>query len=183
MGCFFKYCYIIQFVKKMREIFSLTIITTCCFLVACKTGADRNIPKITADTKMLDSIKLKADTTYSKRYPGATFATATYFINDSSKTQVMLDSNQVIRQVIIEQNKRRKYFAQFYANGQLMAKYGLDSFGQYDGFSSEYYENGNLKAAGIYKSGFRSGEWKNYDKDGKYISMDEYDKNGQRTTR
>ncbi|CAN5883600.1 hypothetical protein BH11BAC4_BH11BAC4_00110 [soil metagenome] len=164
----------------MKKLFSIPVIVLCFFWVSCKERTNNNIQKISADKKMLDSIKLKADTTFSKRYPGVVFTKAEYFVNDSNTTQVMKDSNGVIRQIIIEQNKRRIYYARFYENGQLMAKVNLDNFGQYDGISNEYYENGNLKATGVYRKGFRFGKWTNYTEDGRYVSTDEYNKDGQK---
>lgn len=130
---------------------------------------------------MLDSIKAKADTSYTKRYPRTDLATATYFINarDSTVTQVMKDNDDVIRQVIIEKNKIRIYFASFYPNGQMVAKYKFDNFGQYSDSSNEYYQNGFLKSEGVYKNGLHIGKWKNYDSTGKYVSTAEYNQNGQ----
>ena len=130
---------------------------------------------------MLDSVSKHSDSTYTKPYGRNDFVTAQYFISkkDSTTTQVMKDSAKNIRQVIIEKNKRRIYFTQFYANGQLMFKNNLDNYGQFNGESKEFYETGMLKRTGIYKNGFHFGNWKNYDETGKYISTDEYNENGQ----
>lgn len=137
--------------------------------------------KISVDIAMLDSVKRAADTTYTKKYPRTDLVLAEYYINhkDSTTTQLMKDNNNLIRQIIISKNKTRIYFATFYPNGQLIAKYKLDNFGQYTDSSKEYYENGFLKATGIYKNGFHLGVWKNYDSTGNYINAEEYDTNGQ----
>lgn len=137
--------------------------------------------QVAPGTAMLDSIRAAADTVYVKKYPRTDFATAEYFVSrkDSMLTQVMKDTAAVIRQIIITRNHTRIYFAQFYPNGQLGAKYKLGNFGQYNGAAEEYYENGALKRSGAYKGGFYSGSWKNFDTTGKLISTDIYDENGR----
>jgi antitoxin component YwqK of YwqJK toxin-antitoxin module len=152
-----------------------------CLFYSCEVKKAIVIQKISADTAMLDSIKGKADTSFLKKYPRTDFTTATYYINynDSTITQVMRDNKDMIRQIIIERKKVRIYTAAFYANGQLMAKYNLDSFGQFSDSSKAYYENGYLKSEGIYKNGFHFGKWKNYDSTGKYINTEQYNKDGQ----
>ncbi len=74
---------------------------------------------------LIDSVKKVSDSSYTKPYYTGHFATAEYYLNsaDSTIMQVMKDSSEHVRQVIIARNKRRLYFTQFYANGQLMASY------------------------------------------------------------
>jgi antitoxin component YwqK of YwqJK toxin-antitoxin module len=150
-------------------------------LSGCKNATPASQPKLTVDMNMLDSISRHSDSTYTKPYGRNDFVTAEYFISkkDSSITQVMKDSGKIIRQVIIEKNRKRIYFAQFYANGQLMFKNDLDGYGQFNGESKEYYESGVLKRTGMYKNGFHIGNWKNYDEKAKYVSTDEYNELGQ----
>lgn len=159
----------------------VTIVAILCF--GCKEQRKAvSAQNIYPDKIMLDSISLASDTFYSKKYPRSDFATAEYFESkkDSTVTQVMKDKDSVIRQIIIARNKTRTYFAQFYPNAQLMAKYMLDEFGQYNGPSEEYYENGHIKRSGEYSNGLYSGSWKNYDENGTFLSTDLYDENGQR---
>ena len=148
-------------------------------LLSCHNHMDA--VKISADRHMLDSIEQHSDSTYIKPYYRNDFKDAYYYISkkDSTVTQVMKDKQAVIRQIIIQKNKKRIYAAQFFANGQLMYSYKFDNFGQYDGLSEEYYSTGIVRRKGIYKHGFRSGKWKNYDKDGSYTSADEYNDDGQ----
>jgi antitoxin component YwqK of YwqJK toxin-antitoxin module len=102
---------------------------------------------LSTDIAMLDSLKQSSDSSYTKPYFTREFVTATYFVNkkDTSIVQVMKDKDSVIRQVITTKNKTRMFTAQYYSNGQLMAKYELDKFGQYNGYSEEYYESGFVK--------------------------------------
>lgn len=93
--------------------------------------------------------------------------------------QVMKAKDSSIRQVIITKNNRRIYFAQFFDNGQLKGEYSFDEFGANNGFSREYYPNGNVKEEGEYKSGFRIGEWQQYDSTGKKNELLKYNENGQ----
>ena len=93
--------------------------------------------------------------------------------------QVMRDSATHVRQVVILKHGRRSYFAQYFANGQLIAKLALDPFGQYNGPATYYYENGKIMSEGNYKNGLSSGEWKELDKNG-HVSIVKYDGNGTR---
>ncbi|MEO5944744.1 MAG: hypothetical protein ABIP30_14940 [Ferruginibacter sp.] len=131
---------------------------------------------------MLDSIKRSADSIYAKEYFTRDFAEAIYFKNtkDTTLTQVMKDKDSIVRQVIITKNKKRLFYAQYYGNGQLIAKYNLDDFGQYDGYSEEYYQNGEVRSSGFYSNGFYIGKWKNTDSLGNYISTDEYNNDGRK---
>lgn len=136
---------------------------------------------ITIPFSMIDSIKNESDSTYSKPYFTRAFAMAEYyFINkDSTLMQIMKDKDSLVRQIIVTKNKTRKFTAQYYPNGQLMAKYHLDNFGQFDGETKEFYENCFIRTSGVYQSGLHSGNWKNFDTTGKLISTDVYNSNGQ----
>ena len=157
-------------------IFSLTALSGC----KSKKELSKN-ERITINSSMIDSIKKVSDSIYVKPYFTSDFAIAEYYINkkDTTLTQLMRDKDSVIRQVIITKNKVRIYIAQYYGNGQLKQKYELDNFGQYNGYSKEYYENGFVKSSGIYKNGFHAGEWKNYNIKGIFVSIDKYNNNGQ----
>ena len=144
-----------------------------------KTKAVKELIK--ADKAWLDSIQKNSDTSITKKYRGKDFFTAGYYINRKEKTvcQVMKDSSGNIRQVIADRNNIRIFTAEYYSNGQLKAKLPLDSTGKYHRQTKYYYQNGQVKSEGFFVHGFFSGQWKNYDEKGKFISKDEYDGNGQ----
>lgn len=129
---------------------------------------------------MLDSVIKTSDTTYTKPYKRTDFVWATYYADTVNKSvcQVMKDSAEQIRQIILSKNNVRTFFAQYYPNGQLMDSLSLDEFGQYQGYSVSYYETGIKKTEGNYLHGFHTGKWNNYDENGKWVSTDEYDTNG-----
>lgn len=131
---------------------------------------------------LLDSITKNSDSTYSKKYRTRDFATADYYLfkKDSSLCQVMKDSAHTIRQILVTRKNTQTYFAQFYANGQLIADVKLDDFGQRDGNATYYYQNGNIKSSGIYHHGLAAGEWKEYEENSRTISIINYDSNGVR---
>jgi hypothetical protein len=68
-------------------------------------------------------IKQHSDSNYIKPYKRTDFVTAAFYINkkESSVCQIMKDSANCIRQVIIEKNGSRSFFTQYYA----MASYRL----------------------------------------------------------
>ena len=135
---------------------------------------------IMVDYKWLDSVRQSSDTSYSRKYGSYKFATAFYYINNKAASicQVMKDSADTIRQIIITKNNKRNFVAEYYANGQLMAKLPLDSFGQYHGPSLYYYQNGFIESQGSYEHGFKKDSWKNYTEEGKLTDTKEYDSKG-----
>lgn len=172
--------------KKMisgfpANMFLFGSVFTAGIMLGCKPekGSEKN--RISVSTAMLDSIKKASDSAYIKPYFTRDFAAAEYFVNkkDTTLTQIMKDKDAVIRQIIITKYKVRIFSAQYYSNGQLMARYGFDKFGQFDGYSEEFHENGYVKSTGMYKSGFHSGQWKNFDETGKLVSKHNYNENGQ----
>ena len=167
--------------KSVSDFVFICSVLLITFLLSCQLKKQAVNSKITVSISMLDSIKKASDSIYTKPYFTRDFVNAEYFVNkkDSTVTQVMKDKDSVIRQVIITKNKIRLFTAQYYANGQLIAKYRLDNFGQYDGYCEEYYQDGHLMRSGIYKSGFHTGKWKNYSLKGDNISIDEYNSDGQ----
>ncbi len=133
------------------------------------------------DKDWLNSIIEKSDSSYSKPYYRTDFVTATYYINkkDSSVCQIMKDSASLIRQIMITKNEIRTFFGQYYSNGQLQAELPLDNFGHYHGSATYFTKTGTILNKGNYTNGFKSGKWDNYDENGKPISQEEYDSNGQ----
>lgn len=158
----------------------LLVIGSIC-LKSCASKNDVHKEVIKVDARLIDSIKNNSDTSYTKTYRSEEFATAEYFISQKTNTicQVMKDVNNNPRQIIITQKDIRKYFAEYYVNGQLKAKLFLDSSGKFNGPGKYYYENGIVKSEGNFNHGLFAGTWKNYDDKGKNISVDTYDHNGQ----
>jgi antitoxin component YwqK of YwqJK toxin-antitoxin module len=138
--------------------------------------------KKTISQHWLDSvIKQHSDSNYIKPYKRTDFVTATFYINKkgSSVCQIMKDSTNSIRQVIIEKNGTRSFFTQYYANGQLQADLPLDEFGQYNGTATYYNTDGIVESNGQYIHGLKTGEWKIFNTDGKLILIADYDTSGQ----
>jgi antitoxin component YwqK of YwqJK toxin-antitoxin module len=131
----------------------------------------------------LDSIKHKSDTAFIKQYRNGEFVTAEYFINrkDTTICQVMKDSAQRIRQVILTKSGRKLFGSEYFANGQQKASLPLDYAGKLHGLGKFYYESGSIKSEGAYLHGLYAGEWINYNKNGDAVSKDKFDSNGQLT--
>ena len=163
-----------------RIIFFQLILLT--LVSGCKEQNNKHASSTkTIDRIWLDSIIKSSDSTYTKPYKRTDFVTAVFYINkkDSSVCQLMKDSADSIRQIIIAKNEVRTFFAQYYANGNLQADLPLDEFGQYHGTGTFYYEDGTVQSSGSFNHGLKSGEWKIYDEKGKLLTTDSYDKDGQ----
>lgn len=151
------------------------------FLSCTQNSGDPKTNAKTINRPWLDSIIKTSDSTYSKPYKRTDFVTAIFYINkkDSSVCQLMKDSADSIRQIIIAKNNIRTFFAQYYSNGNLQAELPLDEFGQHHGTGTFYYEDGTVQSSGSFNHGLKSGEWKIYDGKGKLLTTDSYDKDGQ----
>jgi len=121
------------------------------------------------------------DTTYSKRYRNKEFAVAEYYINrkDTTVCQLMKDSANRIRQILIAKRDRKIFTAEYFSNGQLKATLPLDKDGRLNGEGAFYFESGCVRSKGSFRHGFYFGEWKNFDQNWKNVSTDQYDSNGQ----
>lgn len=149
--------------------------------MGCHSKKKASLKLLRLDHQWLDSVKKSCDSVYTRKYGTTKFAIAEYFINkkDGIVCQVMKDSLDAVRQIIISKKSRRSFFAEYYSNGQLMAQLPLDSFGQYHGRSIYYYEEGVIESEGEYSNGLKKGAWKNYPKNGKGFTINEYNQNGQ----
>jgi antitoxin component YwqK of YwqJK toxin-antitoxin module len=170
MGCFL-------FLLYMKKVL-INLCVIAFLLGGC--GVKKTGPK-KIDVQWLNEIKKNSDSIYTKPYYRTDFVTAEYFCNrkDSSICQIMKDSSGAIRQVIMTKKNSRTFFAQYYKNGQLQADLPLDNFGQYNGESTSYFENGKVQSLGEYVHGLKIGDWKIYDTTGKLLFVEAYNKNGQ----
>ena len=163
--------------KKLIVYIFIITITAC----SCSQQKNNSSPGAkTIDRNWLYSIIKASDSSYTKPYKRTDFVTAVYYINkkDSSVCQVMKDSADSIRQIIITKKDTRIFFGSYYKNGQLQAHLPLDEFGQFHGEGNFYYEDGSLQSKGNYTQGFKTGEWKVYDEKGEITNTDSYDSNG-----
>lgn len=149
-------------------------------IILASCSSKRTVTKITFDQHLLDSVKRKADTSYSKRYRTEEFTTADYYVNrkDTSVCQVMKDDSGRVRQVIMARKAIRLYTAEYFSNGQLKAKLNFDSLGRLSGPCVYYYESGMVKSEGGFQAGIYTGEWKNYKENGKLERKDQFDSSG-----
>ena len=161
---------------------SLVIVLVLLLATACKQDDDQQAFSGNKLNKAwLHRLIARSDSSYTKPYFRRDFATASYYINkkDSTLAQVMRDSSDRVRQVIIETKGVRSFSAQFYPTGYAVAMAGLDSRGQLHGKATVLYPDGRVKSSGQYENGFHSGVWKTYDENGKLVLEEEYGTQGQ----
>ena len=166
----------------MKIVFPFVALVIFIFSCTQQDGSSKAITK-KVNRPWLDSIIKNSDSSYIKPYKRTDFVTAAFFVNkkDSTVCQVMKDSADSIRQIIMAKNDIRTFFAQYYTNGQLQAELPLDKFGQNHGPTTFFYKDGRVQNTGDYQHGLKIGQWKIFDKKGKLLSIDRYDKNGQVT--
>lgn len=129
----------------------------------------------------LQRIVTGSDSSYSKPYFRRDFVTAWYYVNkkDSTLCQVMRDSSQHVRQVVIEKNGVRTFFSRFYPDGQALVIVSLNTRGQFHGEATRFYPDGTLQSKGRYQDGLYAGSWEYYDEKGKLTRKEEYGTDGQ----
>jgi antitoxin component YwqK of YwqJK toxin-antitoxin module len=151
------------------------------FLFFLSCNIKNKCERTTVDNTMLDSVKRKTDTSYTRRYRNQEFAMAEYYINkkDTTVCQVMKDTADQIRQIIIAKKDKKVFTAEYYSNGQLKAHLSFDSDGKLNGEGQFYFQSGCLKSKGLFRNGLYYSRWENYDQNEKHISTDEYDSSGQ----
>jgi hypothetical protein len=155
-------------------------------LFACKREGKRSAIEVymAPGKEWLDSLHKASDTTFGKRYGGVDFYKTEYNVNKKmgTLTQVMLDSNDHITQIVVVKDNKRILFGEYYSNGQMKSKLSLDSTGQFDGLAKYYYENGRIQKEGSFKNGFFTGSWNNYNREGYITSIEKYGESGELLT-
>lgn len=150
----------------------------------CK-HTDRHLPTgiNKADMAFFDSIRHHSDTGFTRVIGAGEFYSAEQYFSrkDSMVSKIMKDTAGNITGFVQFRNNIRAAYAEYYPNGQLKGRLGLDSEGRFEGSATYYYEDGSVKSEGAYEKGFFSGTWKNYSAKGRLTSTDEYDFNGQLT--
>ena len=152
-------------------------------ITGCKQNDNPDAPFVNnkLNKTWLEKITSNSDSTHTKTYFRREFVTASYYINkhDSTLCQVMRDSSEQVRQIIIEKNDIRIFYAQYYPNGQATEILQLNERGKLEGDAIQFYPNGKIKSKGKYHDGLHNGTWETYDESGKLILKQEYDVNGQ----
>lgn len=160
----------------------LIAVTVLLIAAACNQTTNTTDPLVNGklNKAWLKKLEKESDSTYHKRYFRRDFVTAWYFYNkkDSSVCNEMRDSSENVRQVLITKNDIRTFYAQFYPNGQVLMKAGLNKTGQLEGETINYYSDGKISSKGNYANGLLSGNWEYYDANGKLVKTEQFDSNG-----
>lgn len=148
-------------------------------IAGCKQPGITHAAKL--DSRWLDSIIKNSDTSYTKPYLRTDFVTAAYYFSkkDSSLCQVMKDSAGRVRQISVTVKNIRRFYGQYYTNGQLQAWLPFDTNGLYNGEATLYYEDGRIQSSGTYSHGIKKGQWKNYDAKGVLTGVEAFDNDGR----
>ncbi|MBC7508823.1 MAG: hypothetical protein H7320_08755 [Ferruginibacter sp.] len=162
------------------SVYFLVVFISVFFIVACNnTNSNLSLLQNQQDEQLIDSLKKVSDTFYVKRYGRTDFVTAEYIIvkKDSIHVQVMRDSANKLRQLVVTKKNINVYVARFFKNGQLMAKTTCNVKGNIDGIATNYYDNGSVKEHGNYTNGIKTGKWKEYSVENK-LTETVFDTNG-----
>lgn len=147
---------------------------------SCRESSDQPLKNNRLNKAWLNQLIKRSDSSYSKPYFRRDFAVASYYLirKDSILCQVMKDSSERIRQVLLQQKGVLRNSMMFYENGQLIDDISLDEKGQNHGPVIQYYPNGALRARGSYRHGLHYGNWDFFDETGQLTEKRVFDSTG-----
>jgi antitoxin component YwqK of YwqJK toxin-antitoxin module len=160
--------------RPMKQVTTLGLFLF--FLMSCGQTKLSDIEIIKFDPKTITDLKQTSDTIYTEHIGRTDFYTADYFVNRKDSIITKLFKDSIGNVVAYNKTKNDKVFfaIEYFPNGQARGKLPEKTNGEYNGQVRYYYEDGRVKSEGQFKKGLWSGEWKNYDKDGHLISIDDY---------
>lgn len=158
----------------MKNIAIIVII----IMVSCKQAPKSEIEIIKFDTSIIDFLHQNSDTTYTEYIGLKDFYTFEFYVNrnDSIINKIGKDSNGNVVGHFKIKNDIVFFAFEYYPNGQAKWKWPEIINAEYVGKTRYYYEDGRVRCEGQFKNELKSGEWKNYNKDGYLISIDDYGK-------
>jgi antitoxin component YwqK of YwqJK toxin-antitoxin module len=145
-------------------------------LVSCGQTKKSDIEVIKFDTEIINDLNKSSDTVYSEHIGRTDFFTVDYYVNSEDSVTTKLFKDSIGNVVAYNKTKNNKVFfvIEYFPNGQVRGKLPEKIDEEYNGPARYYYEDGRVKSEGQFKKGLWSGEWKNYDKNGNLISIDDY---------
>lgn len=152
----------------------LIILTLC--ISGCKQETLSDIEIIKIDSNIINKLIEESDSVYYdtiRHFEGAK-ATLYFQKNKNELTKVFHDTLGNIVAILNYRNDSIINGTEYYANGQIMGKLPERKNGRLDGQARYYYDNGRVRSEGFFKNGLWFGEWKNYTKEGKIISIEYY---------
>ncbi len=159
------------------------IVLCITFLAACNTNSSTKSPVevVTIDTPMLNNIKSSADTMHTTALAGGNQWYIEHYWNntDSTKTEVMYDSDKLIKSIVKKKRNVPIYTGTYYPNGQLRSTVITDATTIDSIEVKHYYEDGRISAHGYLDNGVHVGEWKYYDTAGYMKLIETYDQFGK----
>jgi len=163
--------------RKSTFQFMIAIIFICC-LISCKQKEISPIEKIIVDEAFIKT-KTAGYDSISINNPNST----SYYFKDSSVVTVYRDGLGRIRVWFKEVKGKKVDGAEVSVKtGQILGKLHYVD-GITDGEVKYYYEDGRVRAKGVFKNDYWWGEWKHYDKDGNLEVLEYIDDNHNRTTK
>lgn len=145
-------------------------------LFSCGQTNLSEVEVIKFDPDVINKLKETSDTSFTEYVGRSDFYNIDHYINykDSVTAQIFKDSLGNV--VAYTKTKRDMVFfsVEYYPNGQVRGKLPNKTNGQYNGQARYYFEEGRVSSEGLFKNGLWFGEWKNYDKTGHLISIDDY---------
>lgn len=159
-----------------------TRIVLFCFIItlfSCKQEETSAIEIIKFDNRLIDTLTITSDTTYSTFIGRQDFYSADFYVTnkDSLITKILKDSLGNIVGVTKSKNGVTMFAAEYYPNGQLIGKTEYMP-GAAGGAATYYYPDGRIKSTGQWQNHVQVGTWKNYEENGRLNEIVYYDSSG-----
>ena len=148
-------------------------------LFSCHRSTSSDIEVIRFDTRIIDTLKQRSDTTYTEVKGRKDYYTIDHYINRKNNTtaQILKDSLGHVVGFNESKNGEMLFSGEYYKNGQLMGKTQFVA-GKVDGQATYYYPDGRIRSVGQWRDYRQTGIWKNYNEQGTLEKIIYYDENG-----
>ena len=164
-----------------KQLLQILIIATT-IIISCRENETSRIEIIKIETEEITEITQSVENDsifieYPKRKDF--WSIEHYLIQPDKENLIFKDSIGNVVGLIKRINGKNYEGGEYYPNGQLIGKINYSEPGVIDGKATYYYEDGRVRTEGIWEAMNRIGKWKNYDKNGKLISIELYDQTGK----
>ena len=135
----------------------LFLFSSIVLIFSCRQKETSGIEVIRFDKKLIDTLQLSSDTTYTEFMGRHDFYSAHFYVTyrDSMVTKVLKDSLSNIVGLNRSRNGVVFFAAEYYPNGQLIGRTEFKK-GMIDGPATYYYPDGRIKKPGNLAEPFAS---------------------------
>lgn len=146
--------------------------------LGCKPKSEVSEIEVTIlDTAFVTEIKQSSDSFTVKPMGGQnTELIYTYYKGKEYRDNIVTTLGDTVVGLIRKKDGVNYFVCEYYTNGQVIGYINLSSEGKINGKAKYYYQDGRIRTTGEWRNTKRVGVWKDYDEEGKLVSIYDHDK-------